>query len=204
MNTDIVLALVDAGLSRPHATLQCLADDLTDALAAYEHYCGDGSRREHHRAVRAVMFADGGFSELGNLPESTRLYALSCTDEPDVGNAVEVLEQLGRHCVEHGITWSGGVAIPEGRLVVPCANGPRMGRMRRSRSETIDRLILAMRCDCSISDLQANDQALSERNPRTRKPHHPNGNILAARSPAPAFLYNRIVTLVARLTDEHA
>lgn len=186
-----LLALVDAGLSSPRETFQCLADDLEAALEVYERSYGNGSKPQPC-SLRTGMLSDEDATPLEGLPNATRIYALSCTDSPDAGDAVAALEQLRTQCAEAGLTWSGGVAIPGGRLVLPCSHGPRMGRMRRSRSEAIDRLVLAMRCGCSLADLMSSEQALSERNPRTRKPNDTDADILVARCPVPACLYYHV------------
>ncbi len=194
MNRECILVLVDAGLSNPDITLQLLADDLSEALEVYERIFASDTVPARPFPLQTIMLSHESLPLPPDSSRPVRLYALSCTDNPDPTKAAEALTQLREQCNNKGVAWQGGAALPGGRLVAPCANGPRMGRMRRSQSETIDRLILAMRCGCSLSDLLANEQALAEHNPRTRKPCNTDTDIIVARCPVPFCIYNQVAT----------
>ena len=56
-------------------------------------------------------------------------------------------------CRDHNVPWGGGLAFGEAELIVRCARQPRMGRMRRARSEHIDLLIAAIRSRCGMHSL---------------------------------------------------
>lgn len=181
------LALIDVGLSRPQAVFEHLAGDLEEALRAYEQaypvVATDVRRVDVRRALVSInelhlmsdgkvdpetlhglevagnphAASDGLGTMLGNLDTDLPIYAIACTDDAQATSAIEALDELERICHARGIVYRGGVAVAGGRLVAPCAHGPRMGRMRRGRSEAIDRLTLAIRSGCAVGGTPACD-----------------------------------------------
>lgn len=84
-----------------------------------------------------------------NMP----IYALAITPGPHTDEAECALERVAAMCREHDIPWGGGLAFGEAELIARCARQPRMGRMRRARSEHIDLLIAAIRSRCGMHSL---------------------------------------------------
>ncbi len=80
-------------------------------------------------------------SEDGALADDALVYALVVTDAHDAGPAESALCELARLAAMAGLTWNGGISIGGGAMVTPTADSPRMGWLRRRRSETIDHLI---------------------------------------------------------------
>ncbi len=183
------LALVDAGLSAPAACLGHLSHDLLEALDVYERHLplpayGAARAIESHTYLLSPTNGDVKrvWSELreqslrderADLPRRALLYGLACTDDHDSAAARKALDELGAACDSAGIPWGGGVAVAGGRLVVASSKGPRMGRMRRRRSEAIDMLIAAIRSSCGVSAL----------------PDHNSSDLIIASCPVPRFLY---------------
>ena len=90
----------------------------------------------------------------GALPGHVRpLYALAATDAYACTPAEHALMRLAASCREAGVPWGGGLACGGGSLIEPCARSPRMGRMRRARSERIDQLIAAIRSRRAVNDM---------------------------------------------------
>lgn len=196
----VPLALLDAGLNDPEVTLAHLADDLEEALDAYERFAtrsawGTPGGTRRFRVERVPLGASGPKAPIEQIlgptaplaPSLTAprrlIYAIAASDDASCAPAVSALEALERSCAPHDIAWGGGVAIGGGRLILPFAHHPRMGFMRRARSERLDELIAAIRSGCSVSALP--DGA-------------PTG-VIAARCPVPAPLYPLISQLAERI-----
>lgn len=119
-------------------------------------------------------------SEARSNTSAAPLYALALAAGARPAEAATALSKLACICRDLGIPWGGGVAMSEGELVARCAAFPRMGRMRRARSEHIDLLIAAIRSDCSVQDI----------------PQAPTSGIICTPSSLPAVLYPLTVRLL--------
>lgn len=191
----VPLALLSAGDEDLRAAFDHVMEDLADALDVYERMATPRSdsrrgREETQRArsfsllkieveagigiERAVREAMGPCS-LSGLP----LYGCAIAAGRPARPAVDALVALETSCRQLKLPWGGGAALCGGALIAPCAEGPRMGRMRRARSEAVDLLVAAIRSGCSVSDLMGG----------------PASGILVARCPVPAPLYPLVVRL---------
>ena len=144
-----------------------LADDLEEALGVYERTFApqqpDGIAQARHIRVQRIMPPIPSAAESTGPEEAARiagafpghvrpLYALAVTDAYACTPAEHALMRLtafvarpaspGRRILRGG-----------GALIEPCARGPRMGRMRRTRSERIDQLIAAIRSRRAVNDM---------------------------------------------------
>ncbi|MDO4437754.1 MAG: hypothetical protein Q4B77_07405 [Coriobacteriaceae bacterium] len=173
-NGEAVVHLVLVNCDGCDAALELLADDLEEALGVYERFAADDPSK-----VRKFQILRFEPSHIDGVQPGSRVYAIACTSDCRAERATYGLLELERLCERRELVWSGGVAVGGGRLVRPCAQGPRMGRMRRSRSEAIDQLILAMRSNCSVCAL----------------PNAPANGVIVARSPVPSFAYDWAVEL---------
>lgn len=183
------LALVDAGLSDPHACLDHLSHDLLEALDVYERHIpltAYGAARAIDSRVYTLSPADAGTARTwASLCEQLHgdehaahartplLYAIACADEHGFIQARMALEHLGSACRSADVPWGGGVAVGGGLLVSASLSSPRMGRMRRRRSEAIDMLIAAIRSSCGVSTLFNQNSS----------------DLIIAPCPVPRFLY---------------
>lgn len=192
------LALVDAGLSDPHACLDHLSGDLLEALDVYEHHIplpAYGTARPVDSHVYTLSPTGAGAGRIweslcdrlrddmdAGYGRTPLLYAIACADEHGFVKARAALESLGSACREAGVPWGGGIAVGGGLLVSASARGPRMGRLRRRRSEAIDMLIAAMRSSCGVSAL----------------PRQNSSDLIIAPCPVPRFLYAPICEVCRR------
>ncbi len=83
------------------------------------------------------------------------------------------LERLRSACRAADVPGGGGIAVGGGLRVSASVRSPRMGRMRRRRSEAIDMLIAAIRSSCSVNTL----------------PNQNSSDLFIASCPVPRFLY---------------
>lgn len=198
MNMQIALMLVDTEAPSNKTALACLADDFEQALAAYEHAYVKQSENIRTFTVKCLYLScDTALQKTVKRPDPDMLcYAIACTDKADSAAAVDALSRLERMCEANDIPYRGGAAIAGGRLIAPCARGPRMGRMRRPASEALDRLILAVRCQCSIREIDNRHRWIQTQTAKTssRRAAEPMSNIVVARCPVPTPLYNIIAT----------
>lgn len=127
------LALVDAGLSDPHACLDHLSHDLLEALDAYEHHIplpAYGAARVIDSRVYTLSPADADTSrtwtslceqlhsdEHAGHARTPLLYAIACADEHGFIQARMALERLGSACRAEDVPWGGGIAVGGGLLV---------------------------------------------------------------------------------------
>lgn len=186
------LALLDAGLSDPHACLDHLSHDLLEALDVYEHHIplpAYGAARVIDSRVYTLSPADADTAhtwaslckqlhsdEHAGHARTPLLYAIACADEHGFIQARTALEHLCSACRAADVPWGGGIAVGGGLLVSASVRSPRMGRMRRRRSEAIDMLIAAIRSGCSVSTL----------------PNQNSSDLIIASCPVPRFLYDPI------------
>ncbi len=192
------LALVDAGLSDPHTCLDHLSRDLLEALDVYEHHIplpAYGGARAIDSCIYTLSPADAEADrtwkslcehlhddEHAGHERTPLLYAIACADEHGFIKARAALESLGSACREAGVPWGGGIAVGGGLLVSASAHGPRMGCLRRRRSEAIDMLIAAIRSSCGVSAL----------------PRQNSSDLIIAPCPVPRFLYAPICEVCRR------
>ena len=87
---------------------------------------------------------------LGACDPGTRLYTLACSVPSNPASAHEQLSRIAHACEASPCTWSGGLALGGAPAIAAQARAPRMGVLRRARSEAIDRLIMAIRCGMSL------------------------------------------------------
>ncbi len=88
----------------------------------------------------------------GALASGTKLYAICNLGSYEAEQALSSLGILRGFCHAAGVSWCGGLAIGGGGMIVPFAHSPRMGGMRRARSEGIDALIAAVRMGLTVQD----------------------------------------------------
>ncbi len=84
------------------------------------------------------------WSQEHTLAPGTRVYAISNLGFYEADQILPSFTVLENFCRAAGGAWCGGLAVGGGGMVLPTARAPRMGRMRRRRSEAIDQLIFAV------------------------------------------------------------
>ena len=89
------------------------------------------------------------------LAAGTRVYALANMGFYEPEQIVPSFSVIENFCAAAGARWSGGVAVGAGGMVLPVAQTPRMGMMRRSVSEAIDRLIMAVLAGTDAGAIEA-------------------------------------------------
>ena len=154
------VALVNASPRGARSATAHLLADLAEALPVYARMAGVATPEvtegpasapdavilgcESHTDEPSAPPLDLPERPRGGLAAGTRVYALAVTDLYEPERALPSLGAIERLCVAAGARWMGGVAVGGGRLVLPAAGSPRMGFWRRSRSEAIDRLVIAL------------------------------------------------------------
>lgn len=88
----------------------------------------------------------------GELGADARVWGLVASERHRPDDAAIALETLGASLGGGRGTWMGGVALGGGRLALPAAGRPRMGRLRERASVAIDGLIGAVRCGISLDE----------------------------------------------------
>lgn len=88
----------------------------------------------------------------GELDADARVWGLVASERHRPDDAAIALETLGASLGGGRGTWMGGVALGGGRLALPAAGRPRMGRLRERASVAIDGLIGAVRCGISLDE----------------------------------------------------
>lgn len=88
----------------------------------------------------------------GALAPGTKLYAICNLGFYEAEQGLSSFGILRGFCRAAGVSWCGGLAIGGGGMIVPFAYSPRMGGMRRARSEGIDALIAAVRTGLTVQD----------------------------------------------------
>lgn len=158
------VALVNASPRGSRATTAHLLADLAEALPVYARLA-DVAGPELVRAAAPTELASCDAVVLGYplyvdaLPSGMVDLLVRARDELGPGTRVYALANMGFYepeqtapsfsvienfCAAAGAHWSGGVAVGAGGMVLPVAGTPRMGMMRRSVSEAVDRLIMAV------------------------------------------------------------
>lgn len=191
------VVLVDA--DGDAGTARLLLDDFADALCAYARMGGaeppavtwadDGAcggdapdclvvafrLREGAPASRPTDAPD-----MVGAPGGMPLYLLCCTDDFDAADALPSVTAYARECEATGFICRGGVIVGGGALVPRTAKSPRMGTLRRWRSEATDALIAAVRLQCSV------DEAAAITRDTTRRREQ---GFILARCPIPRWVY---------------
>lgn len=194
------IALVDADGGAGAAHL--LLEDFADALIAYARMGEsepptviwmDGAAEDAGLpdcAVIACRLREGTSSTWAidalqalDTPDGLPVYLLCCTDEFDPADALSAMTACAEKFEGHGFTCRGGVIAGGGALVLRTAKSPRMGMLRRWRSEATDALIAAVRLQCSV------DEAAAMTRDETRR--RACGFILA-RCPIPRWAYRLV------------
>ena len=191
------VALVDADGDAGAAHL--LLEDFADALAAYARMgesepptvtWADNAAAEAEIpdcVVIAFRIREGdsrsraidALRPLG-LPDGLPVYLLCCTDRFDPADALPAVTACAEKLEGHGFTYRGGVIVGGGSLVPRTAKSPRMGALRRWRSEATDALIAAVRLQCSV------DEAAVMTRDETRQRER---GLILARCPIPRWAY---------------
>lgn len=154
------------------ADLEFLLWDLQDAIAAYARLSGTSLPRpvnlgtdDAGSAVDGIVFAvdDALHNETMAVVEQaldclggveTRIYAVVQTVPENTGRAGAVVGRLRKACEHRGLSWCGGVTVCTGAGIAALRRSPRMGLLRRPFSETIDKLVGALRMGCSVEHAQ--------------------------------------------------
>ena len=191
------VALVDADGDAGAAHL--LLDDFADALCVYARmggaepptvtWAGDGTREGDAPdcAVIAFRIREGAPTsqptdalDMVGTPDGMPLYLLCCTDDFDAADALPSVTAYAKGCEAAGFICRGGVIVGGGVLVPHTAKSPRMGTLRRWRSEATDALIAAVRLQCSV------DEAAAITRDTTRRREQ---GFILARCPIPRWAY---------------
>lgn len=172
----IPLVLIHAGARDavqaydPARAFHHLVEDLEEAIGVYERMAtGASSSSARHPRCFFASTLELASESLINEDASARsfshalaeihaqsdmpIYSLAIAPGPHADEAERALERIAAMCREHDIPWGGGLAFGEAELIARCARQPRMGRMRRARSERIDLLIAAIRSRCGVHNL---------------------------------------------------
>ena len=84
----------------------------------------------------------------------TRVYAVIRAAQQGAEQARGTAVRLHKACERHDQLWCGGVAICAGSGIAALRHSPRMGLLRRSFSEAMDKLVGAVRMGCSVEHAQ--------------------------------------------------
>lgn len=154
------------------ADLEFLLWDLQDAIAAYARLSGtalprpvDLKANDADAAVDGIVLAitDKPNDEAASAAQQaldrsgntgTRVYVVvqaTCGRTEEAHRYIECLRQA---CELRRLTWCGGVVICAGSGIAALRHSPRMGLLRRSFSEAIDKLVGAVRMGCSVEHAQ--------------------------------------------------
>ncbi|MDY2777619.1 MAG: hypothetical protein SOU51_04515 [Collinsella sp.] len=116
----------------------------------------------------------------GTIAKGARLYAVVIVLDADPQGAKAIIPELESACQHLGIRWCGALAVAGGALIARHARQPRMGFLRRSRSEAIDRLIGAVRAGATVGE--AAELFKDPANPGR-------DDLIEARCPIPRWMY---------------
>ncbi len=154
------------------ADLEYLLWDLQDAIAAYARLSGTSLPRpvnlgvnDGGNAADGIVFAvdDALHSETMAAVEQvfdyiegmeTRIYVIVQAAYGSAEQAHVAVGRLREACEHRGLSWCGGVIVCTGAGIAALRRSPRMGLLRRSLSEAIDKLVGAVRMGCSVKHAQ--------------------------------------------------
>ena len=155
-----------------NADLEFLLWDLQDAIAAYARLSGTSLPRpvdlgvnDGGNAADGIVFAvdDALHSETMAAVEQvfdciesmeTRIYVIVQAAYGSAEQAHVAVGRLREACEHRGLSWCGGVTVCTGAGIAALRRSPRMGLLRRSLSEAIDKLVGAVRMGCSVEHAQ--------------------------------------------------
>lgn len=163
------VALV-GGTPSPNAPASLVRADLTEALPVYAHLarvevpelvdvrgaCDFGSCD----TVLLVLSAESD-DAVPVLPAGARIYAVAVASGRDPAPARACLATAREQCEKLGARWMGGLALGGAEMVARTTRSPRMGWLRRRRSEAEDRLLMAL-----LAGEQAADEDVAAPLPR--------------------------------------
>ena len=154
------------------ADLEFLLWDLQDAIAAYARLSGTALPRpvdlgtdDASSVADGIVFAveDALDGEAMAVVEQTldclggaetRVYVAVQAVYGSAEQAHVVVGRLREACEHRGLSWCGGIVACTGSGIAALRRSPRMGLLRRSFSEAMDRLVGAIRMGCSIEHAQ--------------------------------------------------
>ena len=154
------------------ADLEFLLWDLQDAIAAYARLSGTSLPRPVDLGTDdGGSAADGIVLAVENTLDGeamavveraldcvegvgTRVYAVVQAACGSPEQAHEVVGRLREACERRGQSWCGGIVACSGGGIAAVRRSPRMGLLRRPFSETIDKLVGAVRMGCSVEYAQ--------------------------------------------------
>lgn len=87
------------------------------------------------------------------LPENACVWGIALGDGDDVSTCREALRACQAACSALGARWCGGIMVPNAAMLPALMRSPRLGAFRRPLSESIDRLIAALRLGRPIDEL---------------------------------------------------
>ncbi len=143
-----------------------LLGDLVEAGAVYERLAGLATPVEFEvlggateagacEALVLGVCAGEGLAEplaelLPNVAEGSQVYAVVACESREPEGALPALSALEEWCSEQGFIWQGALVVADAARLPLVWGKPRMGRARRPVSETMDELILAIRCGAEV------------------------------------------------------
>lgn len=153
------------------ADLEFLLWDLQDAIAAYAQLSGTVPPPSRLEGNDAGSVADGIVLAIEDMADDetltaieqalerfgstgTRVYAVIRAAQQGAEQARGTAVRLHKACERHDQLWCGGVAICAGSGIAALRHSPRMGLLRRSFSEAMDKLVGAVRMGCSVEHAQ--------------------------------------------------
>lgn len=78
------------------------------------------------------------------------VYAIVTVPGENATAGERLLQHLTSACAGAGCRWSGGLVVTDAELIPRLMRAPRLGAWRRPVSETIDKLVAAIRLNCSL------------------------------------------------------
>lgn len=146
------VALV-GGAPSPNAPTVLVRTDLTEALPVYAHLAGveapelvdvRGARDFGGCDTVLLVLSAESDDAVPALPAGVKIYAVAITSGHDPAPAHERLATAREQCEKLGARWMGGLALGGAEMVARTTRSPRMGWLRRRRSEAEDRLLMAL------------------------------------------------------------
>lgn len=137
----------------PNAPTALVRADLAEALPVYAHL----ARVEAPELVDIRGTCDFGDCDtvllvlsaesddaVPALPAGARIYAVAIALGRDSTPARDRLDAARKQCEKLGARWMGGLALGGAEMIARTTRSPRMGWLRRRRSEAEDRLLMAL------------------------------------------------------------
>lgn len=83
---------------------------------------------------------------------SLNVYAILTCDDSELDAARATLQTIASSCSDEGTAWCGALVISDAAMLARLTHAPRMGFWRRAVSESVDELVLAIRCGTSLAN----------------------------------------------------